>query len=142
MRKFIPVISLGLVTVMAFSACESSGDNALAGAAVGAAIGGLIHGSGRDAVRGAAIGAGAGYLIGKLVRHERRERERRYYEDRYYGPEEAEYERSGKYPTARMTDRYGYVISPYPPHNTIYIRGIPPGAKVIDPSCNRIFITP
>ncbi|MGB8167393.1 MAG: glycine zipper domain-containing protein, partial [Chthoniobacteraceae bacterium] len=84
MKSRLPLVSLSLVIAVAVGGCESSGDNALAGAAAGAAIGGLLHGSGRDALHGAAIGAGAGYLIGKIVKHERHERERRYYRDGEY----------------------------------------------------------
>jgi hypothetical protein len=133
-----PLVCLSLLTALTFSGCESSGDNALAGAAAGAAIGGLLHGRGTDALRGAAIGAGAGYLIGKIVKHERHERERRYYRD-------GEYVEGGYYddlPYARPTNRYGFVTSPYEPHNLIDVRGIPHGAQVLDPSCDRPFINP
>lgn len=135
MKKCLPLVSLSLAIAMLFSGCETSGQNALAGAAAGAAIGGLLHGSGRDAFHGAAIGAGAGYLIGKLVN---RHRERRYYRD-------GEYVEGGYYddlPYAQPTDRYGFVTSPYPPHNIIDVRGIPHGAVVLDPSRNRTFINP
>lgn len=135
MKLRLPLVSLSLVAAMAFSGCESSGDNALAGAAAGAAIGGLLHGSGRDALHGAAIGAGAGYLIGKIVKHERR---RQYYRD-------GEYVEGGYYedlPYGRPTNRYGFVTSPYEPYNLIDVRGIPHGARVGDPSCGRTFINP
>jgi hypothetical protein len=138
MKNCIPVVCLSLVTALIFNGCESSGDNALAGAAAGAAIGGLLHGRGSDALHGAAIGAGAGYLIGKVVKHGRHERERRYYRD-------GEYVEGGYYddlPYARPTDRYGFVTSPYEPHNLIDVRGIPHGAQVLDPSCDRAFINP
>jgi hypothetical protein len=121
-----PLVCLSLLAALALGGCESSGDNALAGAAAGAAIGGLLHGRGSDALRGAAIGAGAGYLIGKIVKHERHARERRY-ED---------------LPLAEPTEEYGIVASPYPPHSLIDVRGIPHGATVMDPSCERPFINP
>ena len=53
-----------MVAVIGLSGCETPGQTALAGAATGAAIGGLLHGRGEDALKGAAIGAGAGYLAG------------------------------------------------------------------------------
>src|SRR4030095_16827964 len=97
MKKSIPIISFGLLAAITFTGCETSGGNAMLGAATGAAIGGLLHrsghgglsrgagrGRGGDALTGAAIGAGAGYLIGKVVRNERRAREERYYRERYY----------------------------------------------------------
>lgn len=130
MKKSPALICLVPVFALTFAGCESSGDSALAGAAAGAALGGLIGGSGHDALHGAAIGAGAGYLIGKLVRHER--------EHRYY--REGDYYRN--LPYAEPTERYGFVVSPYRPHNLIDVRGIPHGAQVLDPSCNRAFINP
>lgn len=138
MNKSLPLCSLLLATLLAFSGCETGGANALAGAAAGAAIGGLLHGRGSDALRGAAIGAGAGYLIGKVVKHEREARERRYYRD-------GEYVEGGYYdepPYARPTERYGFVSSPFPPFNLIDVRGIPHGAHVVDPSCGRTFTNP
>lgn len=120
---------------MTFSGCETSGDSALAGAATGAAIGGLLRGRGSDALHGAAIGAGAGYLIGKLIRHERA---RHYYREDEYGP--AGYR--DDLPYAEPTSRYGFVTSPYRPYNLIDVRGIPHGAQVLDPSCDRPFINP
>lgn len=138
MKFYFPLVCLSLVTAMTFSGCETSGGNALAGAATGAAIGGLLHGRGSDALRGAAIGAGAGYLIGKVVKHERQARERRYYRD-------GEYVDGGYYdelPYGRPTRRYGLVTSPYAPYNLIDVQGIPHGAQVLDPSCGRPFINP
>jgi hypothetical protein len=138
MKKFAPLLCLLLAVALGFSGCETGGANALAGAAAGAAIGGLLHGRGRDALRGAAIGAGAGYLIGKVVKHEREARERRYYRD-------GEYVEGGYYeepPYAEPTNRYGFVTSPFPPYNLIDVRGIPHGARVVDPSCGRTFTNP
>ena len=115
----------------------------MAGAAAGAAIGGLAHGRGRDAVRGAAIGAGAGYLLGKLVEHSRGDRyseEDRYYDDGRPYYRDRRYSRS--YPVAEPTNRRGFVTSPFPPYHLIDVRGIPRGAKVADPSNGRIFINP
>ena len=42
----------------------------------------------------------------------------------------------------RFTGRSGFVTSPYAPYNRIDVRGIPQGAQVVDPSCDRIFVNP
>lgn len=142
---------------MAFAlcGCETSGQNALLGAATGAVVGGALHGRRDQALAGAAIGAAGGYLIGKAVQHDRRrvysegyydgrgdggDRSRESYrdergDDRYYREE-------SRHPVGRPTGRYGFVSSPYYPYNRIDVRGIPRGAKVVDPSCDRIFINP
>jgi osmotically inducible lipoprotein OsmB len=126
MKKLIAPISLSLVVAFTFSACETPGQTAIAGAAAGAAVGGLVHGRGSDALVGAAVGAGAGYLIGTVAQHRRG--------DRYY--------RGTGYPVGRTTDRRGIVESPYRPYNLVDVRGIPRGERVVDPSVNRIFINP
>ncbi len=133
MKLSIPIISTSLCCAFALTSCETPGQSAVAGAATGAAIGGLLHGRGSDALAGAAIGAGAGFLIGKIAQIDRRTNR---YDDRYdegYGYD---------YPYARRTNRYGFVTSPYEPYNLIDVRGIPHGAKVVDPSRDRIFINP
>lgn len=136
MKKVVPALSLGLCTVLAFTGCETSGQSTMAGAAAGAAIGGLLHGRGRDAFHGAAIGAGAGYLLGKLVQNERRYAYERGYDDA------RGYHREPRYPYGRFTDEPGIVRSPYRPYHLIDVRGIPPGALVIDSSCEKIFVNP
>lgn len=143
MKKLIPLVFSGLFAAFAFSACETPGQSALAGAASGAAIGGLIHGRGQDALTGAAIGAGVGYVAGKIAEHRRSDPH--YYADDYH--EGRSYyrhtrHRGVRYPVAQPADRDGFVTSPYPPHNLIDVRGIPRGAQVMDPSVNRVFITP
>ena len=128
------LFSIGLACALVlstFTGCETSGQSALAGAATGAAVGGLLHGRGDQALAGAAIGAGAGYLLGKAAQHERREA----YEEGYY-------EGRGGLPYAHQAGRRGFVRSPYYPYNTIDVRGIPHGAKVIDPSTDRPFLNP
>jgi hypothetical protein len=128
MQKRISHFALPLVAVLALSSCDTPmtpGEKALAGAAAGAAAGALLTGHGRGALTGAALGAGAGYTIGKL--------------DQRADRREAAY---GDYPVGRPAYRYGFVISPYPPHNVIDVRGIPHGAQVIDPSVNQVFINP
>jgi hypothetical protein len=67
----------------------------------------------------------------------KRERERAYEEGYYTG---SGYQ--ARYPVGRPTSRHGLVRSPYPPGNLIDVHGIPRGAKVVDPSCDRIFINP
>ena len=131
MKTSIPIISASLCCAFTLSSCETPGQSAVAGAATGAAIGGLLHGRGSDALGGAAIGAGAGYLIGKLAQRDRR--------SDYYAQDD-DYE--SRYPVASRTNRYGFVTSPYEPYNLIDVRGIPHGAKVVDPSRDRIFINP
>jgi osmotically inducible lipoprotein OsmB len=131
MKRLLSLSLACTLLVPAFTGCETPGQSALAGAATGAAIGGLLHGRGDQALAGAAIGAGAGYLLGKAAQHER---------DRGY--EEAYYERRGRLPYGHETGRAGYVRSPYYPYNTIDVGGIPHGARVIDPSTDRTFINP
>ena len=144
MKKLIPTISLVVFAAFGFSGCETSGQNALLGAATGAAIGGALHGRGDQALAGAAIGAAGGYLIGKAVQHDRR----RVYSEGYYDAREDRGDRgyyreeTRRYPVGRFTGRSGFVSSPYYPYNRIDTRGIPAGAQVIDPSCDKIFINP
>jgi osmotically inducible lipoprotein OsmB len=149
MKKSVPAISLALCTLFAFSACETTGDNVLLGAATGAAVGGIATGRGRGALAGAAIGAAGGYLVGKAVQHERR----RAYSEGYYEGREDRYDdrdhrgddrsyREDRYPLGRFTNRDGFVTSPYHPYNRIDVRGIPRGAQVEDPSTGKIFINP
>ena len=152
MKKLIPSISFILLAAFGFSGCETTGQNVLLGAATGAAVGGALHGRGDQALAGAAIGAAGGYLIGKAVQHDRR----RVYSDGYYDGRGDRYSRSERYdrdrgdyreespryPVGRFTSRSGFVTSPYAPYNRIDVRGIPAGAQVVDPSCDRIFINP
>ena len=147
MKKLIPTTSLLLLAACAFSGCETSGQNALLGAATGAAVGGALHGRGDQALAGAAIGAAGGYLIGKAVQHDRR----RVYEEGYeegrgdrYDRRDDRYEREDyrRYPVGRFTGRSGFVTSPYYPYNRIDVRGIPHGAQTVDPSCDKIFVNP
>ena len=77
---------------------------------------------------GAAIGALTGALIGNAVEHDGAEA---------YGPPP-----HGGYPPAQTTDRRGFVLSPYSPYHEIDVRGIPHGALVRDPSCDRLFVNP
>ena len=140
MKNFIPAISLALLGAFTFTGCETTGQSALAGAATGAAIGGLLHGRGSDALAGAAIGAAGGALLGHAARQERQRGYDEGYDDsRGYRGESY---RENRYPAGRRTGRYGLVRSPYSPGNLIDVSGFPRGAKVVDPSCDRIFINP
>ncbi len=133
MKLPIPLCSVALCGALTLTSCETPGRSALAGAATGAAVGGLLHGRGSDALTGAAIGAGAGYLLGKIAQVDRRSSG---YDDGY------DYDSRSRYPVGSRTGRYGFVTSPYEPYNLIDVRGIPHGAKVVDPSRDRIFINP
>lgn len=125
--------STTLLVAMGLTGCETPSDTALLGAASGAAIGGLLHGRADQALVGAAIGAGGGYLAGKVVQKERR----RSYEEGYYQGRTTE-----NYPVGRPSTSRGLVVSPYRPYNLVDVRGIPSGARVVDPSCNKVFINP
>src|SRR5229473_2681570 len=103
MKNLVPFVSLSLLTAFAFTGCETPGQSAL----TGAAIGGLATGRGQGALVGAAIGAGTGYLVGRQVQAERREAydagyyNGRYADDRDYR-EDREYR--DRYPLGRFTD--------------------------------------
>ena len=140
MKNFVPAISIALLGAFTFTGCETTGQSALAGAATGAAIGGLLHGRGDQALAGAAIGAASGALIGHVAKEQR---ERAYDEGYREGSGyRGERYRESRYPVGHRTGRYGLVRSPYSPGNLIDVSGIPRGAKVVDPSCDRIFINP
>ncbi len=148
MKNLIPSVSLALCLSFGFSACETTGDNVLLGAATGAAVGGIATGRGRGALAGAAIGAASGYVIGKAVQHERRRAYADGYDDGRYDDGDRRYDDRDRryderqYPVGRPTNREGFVISPYHPYNRIDVRGIPRGAQVEDPSTGKIFINP
>lgn len=142
MKTFLPSISLALFVAVAFSGCETTGQNVLLGAAAGALVGGAVRGDRRGVITGAAIGAASGYLIGKAVQRDRR---RSYRDDGY--DDRRDYRRDNRYdrddyPVARRTNRPGFVTSPYSPYNRIDVRGIPRGAQVQDPSTGKVFINP
>jgi hypothetical protein len=152
MKKLFCSICTLLLVPFLFSACETPGEGAKHGAMIGAGIGALSEGTIEGAAAGAAIGAAAGALSGKIAQEERRQRYyEEYPEDYYYN--HGYYDADGywrpryeaprhHYPYGRQTARHGYVRSPYRPYNLIDVRGIPEGAKVLDPSCDRVFINP
>jgi Glycine zipper len=114
---------------LALNSCDTyAGQGAGYGAAAGAIIGGATTGKVRGAAVGAAIGAASGAIIGAAISEEEAAR---------YGPPPP-----GGYPVARYSGTPGLVVSPYPPHNLVDVRGIPPGARVRDPSTGGIFIRP
>ena len=140
MKKIIPAISVALLGAFTFSGCETTGQSALAGAATGAAIGGLLHGRGDQALAGAAIGAASGALIGHVAKEQRERAYDEGYSDARGG--DRGYRSRESYPVGHRTGRYGLVRSPYAPGNMIDVTSIPHGAKVVDPSCDRVFINP
>jgi hypothetical protein len=152
MKKLLRPVCALLAVPFLFTACETPGEGAKHGAMIGAGIGALSEGTIRGAAIGAGIGAAAGALAGKIAKDERRQRyyeeypEDYYYNHGYYesdGYWRPRYEsRRRDYPYGRPTARYGYVRSPYRPYNLIDVRDIPEGAKVLDPSCDRVFINP
>ncbi len=118
--------TLAIFASLGLSGCDTAtGQGAGIGAAGGAIIGGLT-GSTRNAAIGAAAGAAAGALVGSQV-------------DRDRQPEA--YARRRDYPFGSPGGP-GVTLSPYSPYNAIDTRGIPRGALVNDPSCNRIFVKP
>jgi predicted small secreted protein len=130
MKKYsYAFLSFVVLCSMPLSSCDTPvGQGAGYGAAAGAIIGGAATGRVRGAAVGAAIGAASGALIGAAVEED---------EARRYGPPP-----EGGYPVARFSGTPGLVISPYPPHRLVDVRGIPHGAMVRDPSTGGIFIKP
>jgi hypothetical protein len=129
--KFSRPAAASLLAILAFSltSCDTPvGQGAGIGAATGAVIGGLATNRVGGAAAGAAAGALAGGLIGAAVQQQ---------DAAAYGPPP-----SRGYPLATPTDRPGYVLSPYAPYYEIDVRGVPHGALVRDPSCNRLFVKP
>jgi hypothetical protein len=149
MNKLVPIVSVTLFLALAMTGCDTPGKSAGLGAAIGGAVGAVAsRGRPWGVLQGAAIGAGTGYMVGKVVQHDRRAEDDEYAEDapNGRGPEHGEGDfqvdsRTGL-PVARPTHHDGFVISPYPPHNRIDVQGIASGAKVMDPSVNKVFINP
>lgn len=131
-KFFIPTVAASLLLSLGFTSCQTAypGQATGTGAGLGAVSGALI-GAGAGGGRGALIGAGAGLLAGALVGAAVDSDQERY----YHAP-------PGGYPYAQRSGTSGYVISPYGQHNLIDVRGVPPGAKVRDPSTGGIFLRP
>ena len=120
---------LVVLAATSLNSCDTpTGQGAAAGAGAGAIIGGLASGGRRGALIGAAAGAATGALIGRAIQEDRA---------REYGPPP-----EGGYPMARWSGTPGLVVSPYPPHRLVDVRGIPRGALVRDPSTGGIFRRP
>jgi len=131
--KSLPIAAISGIALVAvsFSGCETPGQGAVNGAGAGAIIGGIAGGNLRSVAIGAGAGAVTGAVLGKIAQDDRRA----YYEGGPVGYPE-------RYRVATPSRYYGYVISPYRPHAMVDVRGIRPGARVVDPVSNHIFINP
>jgi hypothetical protein len=118
-KNLLPMIAVALFVAVAFTSCETAtGQGAGWGAATGAVIGGLASGRAEGAAVGALIGANTGALIGASIDEAEAVR---------YGPRPR-----GGFPFARPTERPGFYVSPYPPHQVYNLRHVPPGGLVED----------
>jgi len=156
-KKPLFLLTAVMAIVTALTGCETPGQSAMAGAATGAAMGGLLKGNGRNVARGAAIGAVGGYALGKYGESERQrgyiDAQGGYYAPQPPPPREVYYaappppppvyhrHHYGSLRYGRHSHAYGYVYSPYT-GAMVDVRGIPHGAQVIDPSCGRTFLNP
>ncbi len=142
------------------SGCETPGQSALAGAGTGAVMGGMLKGTGRGMAQGAAIGAAGGYVLGAYGQSERQRGYAQgsgsyaqpavppaYYAqppatDRYYHHQHYSQPRAEPMLYGRHSGRYGFVYSPYGGRALVDVRGLPRGARVVDPFCGRVFLNP
>lgn len=145
-------ISVGLFAMVGLTGCDTPGQSAMAGAGVGAVMGGMLKGNGRDVARGAAIGAAGGYILGKAAENER---SRGYYQGRMEGSGYAyvppppppppryysHYSYGYRMSYGQPSRTYGYVYSPYS-GRLVSVRGIPHGAQVRDPYTGQVFLNP
>jgi hypothetical protein len=129
-KKYFGLMSgAALLLALTLNSCDTpTGRGAAYGAAAGAIIGGAATGHLRAASIGAAAGAATGALIGHAIQQDQAERT---------APPPPH-----GYPFGRRTGQYGLVRSPYPPHNLVDVRDIPPGELVRDPSTGGIFRNP
>ena len=139
------------------SGCETPGRSALAGAGTGAVLGGMLKGTGKGMAQGAAIGAAGGYVLGAYGQSERNRGYAQasgtyptppppvYYapppEPRYY-PHRHAIPRAEPLLYGHRSGRYGFVYSPYGHGDLVDVRGLPHGARVVDPFSGRIFLNP
>jgi predicted small secreted protein len=130
MKQIFAVIGSVALLGTGLTSCDTpTGTGAAAGAGAGAIIGNIAgHGGPRSTLLGAAAGAAAGALIGHAIQEDQADR---------YGPRP-----EGGYPVAEWSGQRGLVVSPYPPHRLVDVRGIPHGALVRDPSSGGIFRRP
>ena len=129
-RRVVPVLLMGACAIALIS-CATPYPAEEVGTSASTTVGNLT-GQRRDGITGDPIGTRPNYLIGVLADNRGR------YADGAY---RASYPVS-RYPLATTTDRPGIVRSPFPPHNLIDVRSIPPGARVVDSSVNRVFTRP
>lgn len=128
-KQALAIATLATLLASILPSCDTpTGQGAGYGAAAGAIIGAAATGN----VRGAAIGAAAGAATGALIGHAIQEDQAA-----QYGPVP-----QGGYPIASWSGNPGLVISPFPPHRLVDVRGIPSGALVRDPSTGGIFRKP
>ncbi len=128
-RKCLALVTSLALFASLLSSCDApTGAGAGYGAAAGAIIGAAATGNVRGAAIGAAAGAATGALVGAAIQQDQASR---------YGPPPP-----GGYPLAQWSGTPGLVVSPYPPHRLVDVRGIPRGALVRDPSTNGIFRKP
>ena len=121
--KSLAVAALLGMAALTLNSCETAaGTGALVGAGTGALIAsntgphGYYRNDGGRALAGAAIGAGAGALIGAAIDANNATR---------YGAQRSDY------PYGHRVGN-GLVESPYPPHQTYDLRGVPRGGLVDD----------
>lgn len=129
-QNLLMTIAVALFVGVAFTSCETAtGQGAGWGAATGAILGGLTshHHSAENAAVGAIIGATTGAMIGASIDEARAVR---------YGPHR------GDYPFGQPTERPGFYVSPYPPHQVYNLRHVPPGGLVDDPVGRGYFRKP
>ena len=113
------MIAVALFIAFAFSSCDTAtGQGAGWGAATGAILGAAVHGNAEGAAVGALIGANTGAIIGASIDEAEAVR---------YGPRPR-----GGYPYARPTERPGFYVSPFPPHQIYNLRHVPHGGLVED----------
>ena len=118
-KNLLLIIAIGLFIAVAFTSCETAtGTCAIWGATTGAVLGAAASGNARGAAVGALIGANTGAIIGASIDEAEAVR---------YGPPPR-----GGFPFARPTERPGFYVSPYPPHQVYNLRHVPHGALVED----------
>ena len=132
--KSLPIATISGIALIAmgFSGCETPNQGAGNGAVAGAIIGGIAGGNVRSVAIGAGAGALAGAVVGKIAQDERRAG--------YVQGQAVAYPEH--YRVATPSRYLGYVVSPYRPYSLVDVRGIRPGARVVDPVSGRIFINP
>ena len=118
-KNILLIIAVALFIAFAFTSCETAtGQGAAWGAATGAVLGAAAGGHAEDAAVGAIIGASTGAIIGASIDEANAVR---------YGPPPR-----GGFPFARPTERPGFYVSPYPPHQVYNLRHVPHGGLVED----------